>query len=289
MTPLTSSLAGEPRPVLFLDSGIGGLPYLDLARRSLPGESFAYLADTANFPYGEKSPAQVRRAVLGAARAGIEALRPRAVVVACNTASVVALQSLREAFAPLAFVGTVPAVKPAAQLTRSGRVGVLATRQTVRARYLKDLIRSFAAGCRIALFPAPGVVDFVERRYFDAGAKEREAIADRAARVMKRRRVDVVVLACTHFLHLEDELREALGEGITLVDSRAGVVQQLGRVLAAASPAGDVAATGGVAAAPSGEAPAARARLYVTRLDGAEARYRLFGSRYGMEFCGAIV
>ncbi len=283
--PLTSCSADSRGPVLFLDSGIGGLPYLELARERLPGETFAYLADTANFPYGQKSPARVTAAVVESARRGIAALRPRAIVVACNTASVVALQSLRERFAVL-FVGTVPAIKPAALATESGRVGLLATRRTVHARYLKAMIRSFASGCRVVLVPAPGVVDFVERRWFEAAPEERRAIARRAAATMRRRGVDVVVLACTHFLHLEPELRGVLGDGIRVVDSRDGVVRQLGRVLAALLPA----APGQTPAAEAADAPGLRApaRLYVTRTDGVEPRYRRFCEERGIDFAGEI-
>ncbi len=275
--PLASCSAGSRGPVLFLDSGIGGLPYLELARERLPRETFVYLADTANFPYGQKSRARVTAAVVESARRGIAALQPRAIVVACNTASVVALQSLRERFA-VPFVGTVPAIKPAALATESGRVGLLATRRTVHARYLKGMIRSFAAGCRVVLVPAPGVVDFVERRWFEAPPEERRAIARRAADTMRRHRVDVVVLACTHFLHLEPELRGVLGDGIRIVDSRDGVVRQLGRVLAE-TPADSGAPAPGRRAA---------ARLYVTRTDGVEPRYRRFCEERGIDFAGEI-
>jgi glutamate racemase len=291
-TAASGPVAGDPGrdgrgPVLCLDSGIGGLPYLELARQSLPGESFAYLADTAQFPYGQKSPARVRAAIMEAARRGIEALRPRAVVVACNTASVVALQSLRERYA-VPFVGTVPAIKPAALATRSGRVGLLATRRTVHTRYLKGMIRSFAARCRVVLVPAPGVVDFVERRWFEASPAERRAIAVRAAATMRRRGVDVVVLACTHFLHLEAELRAVLGDGIRLIDSRDGVVRQLGRVLAALSAAGPPETAAAAATAEAGARHGGPARLFVTRCDGVEPRYRRFCDERGIDFAGEI-
>jgi glutamate racemase len=273
--PLRSSLAGSDGPILFLDSGIGGLPYLELARRRLPGEEFVYLADTANFPYGEKSRARVIAAVVEAAGRGIQAFEPRAVVVACNTASVVALSALRERFG-LPFVGTVPAIKPAALLSRNRRVGLLATRRTVQARYLKAMIRSFASGCKVVLVPASGVVDFVERCYFAASTEERRAIAERAVGVVRRRGVDVVVLACTHFLHLESDFRTALGEQVAVVDSRDGVARQLERILAAAGPRGD-----------RGEGARA-SRLYVTRREGVESRYRMFCERYGLEYAGQI-
>lgn len=275
MMPSASSSAGNPGPVLFLDSGIGGLPYLEMARRQMPGVDFAYLADTANFPYGEKSPSRVVAAVTAAVGRAIDRLQPRAIVVACNTASVLALRSLRESFA-VPFVGTVPAIKPAALRSRNRRVGLLATRRTVHARTLKDMIRSFASDCRVVLVPAGGVVEFVERRYFGSSPSQRAAIAERAVAAMRRRRVDVVVLACTHFLHLEPELRDALGAGIDVIDSREGVVRQLARVL------------GPQASAASAASASSAARLYVTRAGEAQERYRSYCDKYGLELAGEL-
>ena len=137
-----------PEPVAFLDSGVGGLPYLAHARKHLHSERFVYVADRENFPYGEKSRTAIIAAALSVAGRLLEREHPRLVVVACNTMSVVALADLRARF-PVPFVGVVPAVKPAASLSRRKRVGVLATRQTVEGDYLRNLIVQHASGCDV--------------------------------------------------------------------------------------------------------------------------------------------
>jgi glutamate racemase len=126
----TSSSEMTPDPIAFLDSGVGGLPYLAHTRRLLPGERYVYVADRENFPYGEKESARIVDAALSLTERLVAREHPRLVVVACNTMSVIALPMLRARFS-LPFVGVVPAVKPAASLSRRRRVGVLATRQTV--------------------------------------------------------------------------------------------------------------------------------------------------------------
>ncbi len=142
----TSFSEMTPDPVAFLDSGVGGLPYLAHARKHLRGQRFVYVADRENFPYGEKSRPEIIEAALAVAGRLIEREHPRLVVVACNTMSVVALAELRARF-HVPFVGVVPAVKPAASLSRKKRVGVLATRQTVEGDYLRNLIGQHASGC----------------------------------------------------------------------------------------------------------------------------------------------
>jgi glutamate racemase len=216
-------------PVAFLDSGIGGLPYLAAVRHLLPGIPLVYAADRANFPYGDKEPPAIVEAVLSLAGRLVERVRPRLVVVACNTASVVALDALRRHFA-LPFVGTVPAIKPAATWTRSRRIGVLATRSTVEGAYLRDLVARFAAGCEVTGLAANDLVAFVEHDLHRATAAERQARAAIEAARVRAAGVDTVVLGCTHFLHLDAELRAAFGPDVTIVDSRDGVARQVARI-----------------------------------------------------------
>jgi len=216
-------------PVAFIDSGIGGLPYLSFTRRILPHERYVYVADTENFPYGEKSPEEVTRITLSLAQRLIGALAPKLIVVACNTMSVVALEALRERFA-VPFVGVVPAVKPAASITRTKRVGVLATRRTVEGQYLRNLITRFAVGCQVVSISAGDLVDYVERELFRASEEEKRARVRVEAERLRAEGVDTVVLACTHFLHLESEFKAEL-EGVTIIDSREGVARQVSRLL----------------------------------------------------------
>jgi glutamate racemase len=205
------------------------LAYLEPARRLLPTERFVYLADNAHFPYGDQSAERVREYVLEAIGAAVRRLNPKAIVLACNTASVAALAVLRSKF-EIPFIGTVPAVKPAAESTRTGRFSVLATEGTLQGAYLKDLIDRYAGGCRVTLVAAGPLVRFVETRGPDGVSTAEKTRLVRTA-LEGVGSSDSVVLACTHFLHLEDEFRSVLGDRVRIIDSRNGVVQQLRRVL----------------------------------------------------------
>jgi glutamate racemase len=220
----------ESQPIIFFDSGVGGLPYLALARERLPAERFVYVADRGHYPYGEKTVEQIRSIVLEVFGRVAARFAPKLCVVACNTASVAALAALRAAHG-LPFVGVVPAVKPAAAFTKNRRIGVLATPQTVKNDYLDALIRDFAGGCGVVRIPAPRLRDFVETRLFDAGDGEKDEVIGEAAEAVRASGADVVVLGCTHYLHVAAELQAALGPDVRLIDSREGVVNQLVRVL----------------------------------------------------------
>ncbi len=272
-----TDISATERPVLFLDSGVGGLPYLRAAAAELPSERLVYLADRSNFPYGEKSPAEVRRAIVAAAGEAISAHEPKAAVVACNTASVVALQALRREFG-IAFVGVVPAVKPAAQRSLNRRIGVLATARTVEDRYLAELIAQFAADCYVLRVAGGDIVSFVEQRFFVSRAAERRAIVDHAAALFREAGVDTVVLGCTHFLHVERELCEALGSAVHVIDSREGVTRRLAALLHEHQlfRAG----------------PPAEGSLYVTRTAGCDPMrnddYACFAEQFQLRYRGAL-
>jgi glutamate racemase len=156
----TSSSAMNEGPIAFVDSGVGGLTYVEHARRRLPLERFIFAADRRNFPYGPKTDVEVTRAVVALMEAIVPRERPKLVVVACNTASVVSLAELRARFS-VPFVGVVPAVKPAAEISRKKRIGVLATQRTVKTGYLRELIRRFAGGCVVTCLPSGDLVEFV--------------------------------------------------------------------------------------------------------------------------------
>jgi glutamate racemase len=262
-----------PEPVAFLDSGVGGLPYLAHTRQLLPDRRYVYVADRENFPYGEKEPDRIIEASIGVTARLIARTHPLLIVVACNTISVVALEALRARFL-LPFVGVVPAVKPAASFSRRHRVGVLATRQTVEGAYLRALIEKHAEGCTVVSLPAAGLVEFVERDLYHAGPAER---ADRVKQEVDRfrnERVDALVLACTHFLHLESEFRTQLdGDGVMLVDSREGVSRQVARLL-----------TG----CPASDGHPEEDVLHVTGSAPLEERYSWFAGQYGLRLEGAL-
>jgi glutamate racemase len=222
-------------PILFLDSGVGGLPYLELCRTMIPGVEMHYLADNAGFPYGLKSSGLVQDIVLDRVRRLRARFSPRALVIACNTASQAALQAVRSYNPELHVVGTVPAVKPAAEGTRSGVIGVLATERAVEDPYLDDLIARHASGVEVLRRPAQDLVDFVESRYLGSSPADRRNAVESHVRFFIERGVDRIVLACTHFLHVESDIAALAtslsGGSATVVDSRLGVARRLCEIL----------------------------------------------------------
>ena len=168
------------KPIAFFDSGVGGLKYLEAARRILPMEHFVYLADRAGFPYGNKSRSSVVEHSVHAIQALVAATDPKAVVVACNTATELAIDEIRAAIPGIPVIGTVPAIKAAAGIRGVKRIGVIATPGAVAAEYLWRLAREHAVDCTVVAEGDGPLVDFVEHRYIRAGRMERlEAVRDR--------------------------------------------------------------------------------------------------------------
>lgn len=216
--------------VAFFDSGIGGLPYLRWLREHHDRVECTYLADRMHFPYGQKSPEELLPLILDVMERYIRTVEPDVVVVACNTASVTALGALRERFA-IPFVGVVPAIKPAASLTSTGEIGLLATRRTVEDPYTDNLVRLFAGTHRVRRYAGVDIIDFVENRLLDASPGEVEQILEKGAAWFSSTRIDTLVLGCTHFLHVRDEIARILGDGIRIVDSLEGVGRQVLRLI----------------------------------------------------------
>jgi glutamate racemase len=260
------------RPVLFVDSGIGGLPYLAMAKACLPREHFAYIADRAHFPYGTKQTGEIREAIVRVVLKAIDVLEPKVIVLACNTATMVAIDDLRTRLS-VPVVGVVPAVKPAALLTANGRIGVMASGRAVQDPYLRDLINSYAADCSVHLIPADEVIRFVERQYVFSSREQTLDLIRRAIAPIRAEDIDTLVLACTHFLIMEKEFCQVLQEDIRVVDSREGVVKQLIRVM---GDNGLFHETGGPHV------------FYVTGDGKPEPRYEIISKRYGLELAGNL-
>lgn len=225
------------KPIALMDSGVGGLPYLEKARSLLPAERFVYLADSAGFPYGTKSGGEIVSIVLDRVGRLVERFEPKAVVIACNTASQAALAAARKAFPGLIVVGTVPAVKPAAERSRSGVIGVMATAKAVEDPYLDALVARHASGRKVLREAAQELVSFVERRLPGSTAEERRAAVLPHVERLVAAGADEIVLACTHFLHVADDIAAcaaslAPGLGVEVVDSRDGVARRLKVLLA---------------------------------------------------------
>ena len=214
-------------PILFFDSGVGGLSVLAPTRELLPNAPIVYAADSAGFPYGKRSEAEIATRVPALLGRLVERFHPRLAVIACNTASTIALEHARSAL-DLPIVGTVPAIKPAAEVSKTRVIGVLGTEATVRQPYVDDLAARFAADCAIIRHGSPQLVELAEAKL--AGDKIEADAVKAAARPMfdapNGDRIDTVVLACTHFPLLEDELRAAF-PGVTYVDGGPGIARRI--------------------------------------------------------------
>lgn len=215
-------------PILLFDSGVGGLTVLAALRRVLPEAPVIYAADTAGLPYGSKSEAEIAARVAGLLGRMTERWHPRLVCIACNTASTIALGMVREVL-EVPVVGTVPAIKPAAALTRSGVIGLLGTAATIRQGYVDRLEAEFAAGKRLIRHPAPGLVAAAEAKL--RGELVEQALIDEAVAGLREQaqggQIDTVVLACTHFPLLREELQRALGPDVRLVDGAEGIARRI--------------------------------------------------------------
>jgi glutamate racemase len=214
-------------PILFFDSGVGGLSVLAPTRALLPNTPIVYAADSAGFPYGKRSEADLAVRVPALLGRLTERFRPRLAVIACNTASTIALDHARAAL-DLPIVGTVPAIKPAAEMSKTRVIGVLGTEATVRQPYVDDLAARFAADCTIVRHGSPELVELAEARL--AGDAVPLDAVKAAAQPMfdapNGERIDTVVLACTHFPLLGDELRTAFPE-VAFVDGGAGIARRI--------------------------------------------------------------
>ncbi|WP_282286741.1 glutamate racemase [Pseudomonas sp. PS02302] len=219
----------DEAPVGVFDSGVGGLSVLAEIRRLLPAETLHYVADCGHIPYGEKTPAFIReRCQLIAAR--LHAQGAKALVVACNTATVAAVADLRERYPRWPIVGMEPAVKPAAAATRNGRVGVLATTGTLQSAKFAALLDRFALGVQVLTQPCPGLVEQVERG--DLHGPETRRLLQGFLAPLLAAQCDTLILGCTHYPFLRPLLAELVPSQVILVDTGAAVARRLQSLLA---------------------------------------------------------
>ena len=217
-------------PIALFDSGVGGLSVWREVVRLLPAESTLYLADQAHLPYGPRPLEEVRRYAEGITRF-LLAQGAKVIVVACNTASGAALHHLRATFPEVPFVGMEPAVKPAAERTRTGAIGVIATPATFQGDLFRRLVERFAADVALHTQVCPGLVEAVERG--EADDPRTEALLHRYLDPMVAAGIDQLVLGCTHYPFLTGAIRRVVGEGVALIDPAPAVARQVRRVLAA--------------------------------------------------------
>src|SRR5579863_696418 len=221
----------EEAPIGVFDSGAGGLTILADLRRELPNEHYVYFGDTANVPYGIRSDAEITALTLKGCKFLIDT-GVKLIVVACNTASQAALNTLRATFS-IPFIGVVPAVKPAARATRKGRIGVAATNQAAKALYLRQLIDEFAGGIQVFAVGCPELVTLVERGEFDGPVVE--VTVKQALQPLLAQDVDVIVLGCTHFPALRPVIERITHHQVQIIDSGMAIAHRTHAILNAES------------------------------------------------------
>lgn len=234
--PTTAPDSGACRlmtgPILFLDSGIGGLSVLQEVAALLPRAGLVYCADSAGYPYGTKSEAEISARVPALLGRLVERVQPALIVIACNTASTIALSHVRTVL-DVPVVGTVPAIKPAAELSQTHCIGVLGTEATIRQPYVARLGAEFAGNCTILRHGAPGLVSAAETKL--RGETPDMAVIRQALDGLLLQpggdEMDVVVLACTHFPLLKQELQEVAPRPLQFIDGAEGIARRTAHLL----------------------------------------------------------
>ncbi len=226
--PIMAITQDAAAPLLFFDSGIGGLSVLRAVRESIPQAPIVYCADFAGLPYGTKSEAEIAARVPALLGRLVERYRPRLVTIACNTACTIALGAVRAAL-DVPVVGTVPAIKPAAERSKSGVIGLLGTAATIRQPYVDRLEDEFAQGMVLLRYAAPELVHAAEAKM--RGERVDPAIYVRAMAGLTSQehgdRLDVTILGCTHFPLVQTELAEAAPANMQFVDGAAGIARRI--------------------------------------------------------------
>ncbi len=235
-TTLAEVIPSKERPtVLVFDSGVGGLSVYDEIRQLLPDLHYIYTFDNVAFPYGEKTEEFIVERVMAIVTAVSRCYSLALVVIACNSASTVTLPALRERFS-FPVVGVVPAIKPAARLTRNGVVGLLATRGTVKRPYTHELVARFARECKTEMLGSAELVELAEAKLQGIPVSLEDVRRILQPWLRMKEPPDTVVLGCTHFPLLNEELQQVLPEGTRLVDSGAAIARRAAWLLEHESP-----------------------------------------------------
>ena|SRR3989338_2334647 len=208
------------------DSGIGGLSIYKAIHKALPGYDILYLADSKFFPYGKRSTAQIKTRA-DSIVAYLEKQGADIIIIACNTITVTAIDSLRKKHANTPIVGVVPVVKTCAERTRTGNIGILATLKTAHSTYQKNLISKFAGNRRVYNYVCSDLVKAVE---YDENIASVASVM-RAAKSIARNNVDVVALGCTHFPLVKKDIQKIFGKSVTILDSSDAVARQTARIV----------------------------------------------------------
>lgn len=221
-------MTDRDRPLLLFDSGVGGLSVLRAVKALLPNAPIVYVADNGGFPYGTKTEAEIATRVPALLGRLTERYQPRLIVIACNTASTIALGAARAAL-DLPIVGTVPAIKPAAALSKSRAIGVLGTNATVRQPYVDRLSEEFAADCLVLRHGSARLVELAEAKLRGEQTPPEDFRAALAGLLDQPggNKIDTVVLACTHFPLIQEELAVASPRPISFIDGAEGIARRV--------------------------------------------------------------
>jgi len=219
-------------PIGIFDSGVGGLSVLRAVREQMPNESVIYFGDQGHVPYGSRSIEQIQSFSEGITNFLLEQ-NAKIIVVACNTASAAALKYLREKFPDVQFVGMEPAVKPAAEHTQTGKVGVLATPATFQGALYASVVERFASGVELLQSTCPGLVQQIEQG--NLNGEETRKILENALLPMLEKNIDTVVLGCTHYPFVIPLIQRIVGDArrVRVIDPAPSVARQTGRLLEA--------------------------------------------------------
>lgn len=221
-------MSGNPSPIGVFDSGLGGLSVLRAMMELMPGESMVYFGDQGHVPYGTRSMAEIR-AFSDEITRFLLRRGSKLIVVACNTASAAALKYLRQKHPTVSFVGMEPAVKPAAEKTRTGRVGVLATPATFQGELYASVVERFGAGVQFFQHSCPGLVAQIEKG--DLVGDVTKEILENALVPMIEQNIDTVVLGCTHYPFVIPVIQEIVGPDVRVIDPAPAVARQVKRLL----------------------------------------------------------
>ncbi len=215
-------------PIGIFDSGMGGLSVLKEIRKILPAEDIIYVADSGYVPYGDKSPEFINQRCERIAEF-LVARGAKALVIACNTASATAIMPLRKKWPQIPVIGMEPAVKPARSFTKTKVIGVLATVGTLKSARFAALLDKFGRSVEVVTQPAPGLVECVERG--DLESEETRRLVASFVTPLLEKKVDVIVLGCTHYPFLRRVISDLAGPHVALIDTGAAVATQLVRKL----------------------------------------------------------
>ena len=217
----------NPKPIGVFDSGVGGLSVLKEIRKLAGAENLIYFADSAYCPYGFKAPEEIRNRIIKITRFMLE-LKAKMIVAACNTASIAGLDFLRKLF-DVPIVGMEPAIKPAAGLTQNGKVGVLATGVTIAGERFNSLLDRYANGVKVFKVACPGLVEQVEHGLINE--PKTKAMLEEFLKPLLEAGVDTIVLGCTHYPFLRQQVEAIAGPSVQVIDTGSAVARRVTQVL----------------------------------------------------------